>query len=69
MQHAASTANCHTTLASKGVSEAEEDPKMWPIVSKFPLFANDPQQQAAQPVTQQPQATNDTNLDDDEIPF
>lgn len=46
-----------------------EDPKMWPTVSKFPLFPNTPQQQAAQPVTQQPQEANDTNLDDDEIPF
>ncbi len=46
-----------------------EDPRMWPIVSKFPLFPNTPQQQAAQPLTQQPQEANDTNLDDDEIPF
>ena len=46
-----------------------EDPKMWPIVSKFPLFPNTPQQQAAQPVTQQPQVTNDVTLEDDEIPF
>ena len=46
-----------------------EDPKMWPTVSKFPLFPNTPQQQAAQPVTQQPQVTNDVTLEDDEIPF
>lgn len=46
-----------------------EDPKMWPTVSKFPLFPNTPMQQAAQPVVQQPQVTASNSIADDEIPF
>jgi len=46
-----------------------EDPKMWPTVSKFPLFPNTPMQQATQPVVQQPQVTASNSIADDEIPF